>query len=226
MEKLLDTKNKKIQILIVDDHPIVRQGLTLLIKQERNMNVCNEAEDAATAMKGITESNPDIMIIDVSLKGVDGIELSKNIKALYPNLPILILSMHDETLFAERALRAGANGYLMKQEGTEKVIAAICKIMEGKIYLSETMNEALLQKAIHGHATKESTPIQQLSDRELGVFELIGQGFGTKQIATKLHLSSKTIETYREKIKKKLNLKNYIELIQHATQWVENENSN
>ncbi len=215
-------EEKKIKILIVDDHPIVRQGLTLLLNQEANMSVCGEAEDGEMAMYAIEENKPDFLILDVSLKGTDGIELSKKIRSLYPVLPILILSMHDESLLAERALRAGANGYLMKQEGTDKVIDAVHKIMDGKLYLSENMVEVILQKFIHGSASSERSPIQQLSDRELSVFELIGQGIGTKQIAEKLNLSSKTIETYRENIKKKLNLKNYIELIKHATQWVEN----
>jgi DNA-binding NarL/FixJ family response regulator len=226
LEKGIKMDDKKIKILIVDDHPIVRQGLKLLLEQEAGMQVCGEAEDGEKAMAAIEENKPDFLILDVSLKGTDGIELSKNIRSLYPELPILVLSMHDESLLAERALRAGANGYLMKQEGTDKVIDAVHKIMGGKLYLSENMIETLLQKFIHGNASPENEPLQQLSDRELSVFELVGQGIGTKQIAEKLNLSSKTIETYRENIKKKLNLKNYIELIKHAAQWVENETRN
>jgi DNA-binding NarL/FixJ family response regulator len=207
----------------VDDHPIVRQGLSMLINQEEGMKVCSEAENDKSALAEIENKKPDMLIIDISLKGINGIELSKNIRMLYPELPILILSMHDETVFAERALRAGANGYLMKQEGTEEVINAIKKIMNGQTYLSDDMTEHLIQKFIHGNLAAEDTPIMQLSDRELSIFELIGLGFGTKQIAEKLSLSGKTIETYRDKIKKKLQLKNSIQLIQHATQWVKNE---
>jgi DNA-binding NarL/FixJ family response regulator len=209
----------KTRILIVDDHPIVRQGLTELINQEEDLMVCEQAEDAAEAMGIIKKLKPDMAIVDISLKETSGMELIKDIKVKHPNLVILALSMHDESLYAERALRAGAKGYVMKAEATEKVVTAIRKILSGQIYVSDKMAAKMVRKLVGGGPDVGVSAIERLSDRELEVFRLIGQGFGTRQIAERLHLSIKTIETYREHIKEKLNLADASELLQYAIQW-------
>jgi DNA-binding NarL/FixJ family response regulator len=214
----------KSKILIVDDHPIVRQGLAELVNHENDLAVCGQAEDAHQAMKAIKELRPNIAVVDISLRETSGIELIKDINVQYPNLPVLALSMHDESLYAERALRAGAKGYIMKAEATEKVITAIRKILGGEVYVSDKMAAKMVRKLV-GHRTEISTsPIERLSDRELEVFNLIGKGYGTRQISERLHLSIKTIETYRAHIKEKLNLANAAELLQYAIQWVGSQN--
>ena len=215
--------NNNYKILIVDDHPIVRQGLAQLLNQEFDFTVCGEAEDATQALESIQNLQPDLVIVDISLKGIDGLELTKKILMQYPELLILVLSMHDEALYAERALRAGAKGYIMKQEGTEKVISAIRKIVNGAIYLSEKMHTRLLQNIIGRPKNKETSILESLSDRELGIFRLIGQGLKTRKIADILNLSIKTIESHREHIKKKLKLKDATELLLHAVQLVQQE---
>ncbi|MHC4158467.1 MAG: response regulator [Planctomycetota bacterium] len=214
------TDDNKTKILIVDDHPIVRQGLTEFINQEKDLKVCAQAEDAHQAMQAVRSSNPDMVVVDISLKESSGMELIKDINVQYPNLAILALSMHDESLYAERALRAGAKGYIMKAEATEKVIGAIRKILSGDVYLSDAMAAKLLHKLVGGKTEVGTSAIDRLSDRELEVFRLIGQGCGTRQIAEKLHLSVKTIETYRAHIKEKLNLTDAAELLQYAIRWV------
>ncbi|MGA1867525.1 MAG: response regulator transcription factor [bacterium] len=216
--------NEKSKILIVDDHPIMRQGLSQLINQDVKLTVCGEAENANEALDVIKETNPDMIIVDISLKGPSGIELIKNIKVRYPSLPVLVLSMHDESLYAERAFRAGARGYIMKEEGTEKVMMAIHQILGGALYMSNKIGSRLLSKFFDTQLTKSDSPIEFLSDRELEVFRLLGRGFGTRKVAQELNLSIKTIETYRAHIKNKLKLKNASELIQHAVQWVQSEN--
>ncbi len=216
-------RKPKTKVLLVDDHPIIRQGLGRLINAEADMVVCGEAEDAAKAFDAVGALNPDIAVVDISLKGSNGIELTKNIKARYPSLPILVLSMHDESLYAERALRAGALGYIMKEEASEQVLAAIRKVLAGEIFLSERMKSRMLQQMASGRAKVVSSPIEMLTDRELEVFRLIGEGHSTRQIAGQLHLSVRTVEAYREYIKAKLNLKNSTELIQHAFHWVHHE---
>ena len=215
---------RKIRVLVVDDHPIVRQGLSQLINQEPDLMVCGQAEDARTALDAIDPSQPDILIVDVSLDGPDGIELLKTIRANDSRLPVLILSMHDESLYAERALRAGANGYIMKQEATERVLVAIRQILGGEVYVSERMAKKMVQQFIGGSGISRRSIIDELTDRELEVFRLIGQGHGTRQIAEELHLSVKTVESYYAHIKEKLFLKNARELVQHAVQWVESGN--
>jgi len=210
----------KTRILIVDDHPIVRQGLAELINHESDLVVCGQAEDSHGAIKAIRELNPSMAIIDISLKQTSGLELTKDIHSQYPDLPVLVLSMHDETLYAERALRAGAMGYIMKQEATENVIAAIRRILGGEIYVSDRMAARMVRKLVTGQAETNTSQIDSLSDRELEVFRLIGKGHGTRQISERLHLSVKTIETYRAHIKEKLNLVDAAELLQHAIQWV------
>jgi DNA-binding NarL/FixJ family response regulator len=212
------THVKKKTVFIVDDHPLLRQGLALLINREQDLAVCGEAEEAQTAMKEITQKNPDILIVDISLNGPDGLDLLKNVRMLYPSLPVLILSMHDESIYAERALRARANGYIMKQEATEKVLVAVRRILGGDIYLSDRMANKLLHQYISGAPADMNSRLSTLSDRELEVFRLIGEGRSTRQIAEKLHLSIKTVETYQAHIKDKLSLHSGRELVQHAIQ--------
>ena len=209
---------RKKTVFIVDDHPLLRQGLALLINQEPDLIVRGEAEDAQAALKAIAATNPDILIADISLKGPDGLDLLKNLRASYPDLPVLILSMHDESIYAERALRARANGYIMKQEATEKVLVAIRRILGGDIYLSDRMANKLLHQYISGSSADLNSRLSTLSDRELEVFRLIGEGRSTRQIAESLHLSMKTVETYQAHIKDKLSLRSGRELVQHAIQ--------
>lgn len=216
-------RKPKTKVLLVDDHPILRAGLGRLINHEADMMICGEAEDGATAFDLVGTLNPDIAVIDISLKGSNGIELVKNLKARYPELPTLVLSMHDESLYAERALRAGSLGYIMKEEAIEQVLVAIRKVLQGEIFLSEKMKSKMLQQMASGKGKVVSSPIEQLTDRELEVFRLIGEGCSTRQIAGQLHLSVRTVEAYREYIKSKLNLKNATELVQHAFHWVHHE---
>ena len=216
-------RKPKTKVLLVDDHPILRAGLGKLINQEADMMVCGEAEDGPRAFELAGTLSPDIAVIDVSLKGSNGIELIKNLKARYPELPTLVLSMHDESLYAERALRAGSLGYIMKEEAIEQVLVAIRKVLQGEIFLSEKMKGKMLHQMASGKGKVISSPIEQLTDRELEVFRLIGEGYSTRQIAGQLHLSVRTVEAYREYIKSKLNLKNATELVQHAFHWVHHE---
>jgi DNA-binding NarL/FixJ family response regulator len=209
----------KRKILLVDDHPIVRQGLSQLINQEADLTVCGEAENASSAMEAITASRPDLVIVDISLDGPDGLDLLKTVRIRDATLPVLILSMHDEFLYAERALRAGARGYIMKQAATDGLLVAIRKILSGDIYLSERMSARLLRQLTSHPAPVSRSPLEDLSDRELEVFRLIGQGHGTREIAEMLHLSVKTVEAYQAHIKEKLSLKNSRELMQRAVQW-------
>lgn len=210
---------RKKTVFLVDDHPIVRQGLTLLINQESDLTVCGEAEEMHSALSAIFALKPDILIVDISLNGPDGLELLKNIRISYPRLPVLILSMHDESIYAERALRAGANGYIMKQEATEKVLVALRRILSGEIYVSEKIANNMLQHYIRGAHPSEHSAVADLTDRELEVFRLIGEGHGTRQIAETLHLSVKTVESYQAHIKEKLSLRSARELVQHAVEW-------
>lgn len=209
-------------VFVIDDHPLLRQGLAMLINQQADMRVCGEAEDMRVAMQCIVQLNPDIIVLDISLKGPDGLEVLKTIRATKPDLPVLVLSMHDEATYAERAIRARANGYIMKQEATEKVLVAIRRILDGEVYLSDAMSKKLLQQFIDGTPSVLESRIATLSDRELEVFRLIGEARATREIAEELHLSVKTVETYQAHIKEKLGLKSGRELIQHAIQWVLN----
>jgi len=210
-------------VLIVDDHPIVRQGLAQLIDQEDDLHVCGQAEDAHEAMRAIRELSPDMVVVDISLKDTSGIELIKDIKVHYPDLPVLTLSMHDEGVYAERAMRAGARGYIMKQEATERVVTAIRRVLSGEVYVSEGMAAKMVSKLVAGPAKTGGSPVDRLSDRELEVFRLIGAGYGTREMAEKLHLSMKTIETYRAHIKDKLDLVDANELLRTAITWVNAE---
>jgi DNA-binding NarL/FixJ family response regulator len=210
---------RKKTVFVVDDHPIVRQGLTLLINQEPDLAVCGDAEEMHAALTAIPAVKPDILIVDISLNGPDGLELLKNIRLTSPRLPVLILSMHDESIYAERALRAGANGYIMKQEATEKVLVALRRILSGEIYVSRRIANSMLQHYFRGASSSEHSSISELTDRELEVFRLIGEGHGTRQIAEVLHLSVKTVESYQAHIKEKLCLRSARELVQHAVEW-------
>ncbi len=208
----------KYRVLIVDDHPLVRRGLAELLAAEKDLEVCGEAADADEAVRLIEQRKPQVVVLDLSLKNSNGIELIERIKARDNGVRVLVSSMHDESLFAERVLRAGGMGYINKQEPIEKLILAIRQILQGDVYLSPRMAGRLLQAAVG--APLYRNPIETLSNRELEVFQFIGQGMTTKQIAQKLELSPKTIETHREKIKSKLNLANSIELSRHAVRWV------
>jgi DNA-binding NarL/FixJ family response regulator len=219
------THTGKKTVLVVDDHPLMRQGLALLINQQQDMRVCGEAEEAQAALQAVAQLRPDIMILDISLNGPDGIEILKKIRTTDPDLPVLVLSMHDEAIYAERALRARANGYIMKQEATEKVLVAVRRILSGEVYLSERMSNKMLQQYIGGSPHMIQSRIATLSDRELEVFRRIGEGRATREIAEELHLSVKTVETYQAHIKDKLALRSGRELIQHAIQWKINEKS-
>jgi DNA-binding NarL/FixJ family response regulator len=219
------TQSGKAKVFLVDDHPIVRQGLGLLINREPDLIVCGEAEDAPSALQRMVSAQPDLMVIDISLDGPDGLELLKTIRLKEPILPVLILSMHEESTYAERSLRAGANGYIMKQEATERVLVAIRRILEGKVYLSERLTNKMLEQFVHGSGSSKNDPLTNLSDRELEVYRLIGAGHGTRQIADELHVSVKTVESYQAHIKEKLSLRNARELVQHAIESTLSEKS-
>jgi DNA-binding NarL/FixJ family response regulator len=211
--------SRKTRVLVVDDHPIIRQGLAQMIGHEEDMEVCGQAEDMNSALAAVEKLKPDIAVIDISLKGTSGVELIKAVKTRQPSVKMLALSMHDEALYAERCLKAGAGGYIMKHEPPEKVIQAIRQVFAGQIYVSENMTSRMVHKLVDGNEAG-ATGIDSLTDRELEVFRLIGIGHGTRQIAEELFLSVKTIESYRAHIKEKLALDNATELIQHAIQWV------
>jgi DNA-binding NarL/FixJ family response regulator len=207
------------RVLIVDDHPLVRKGLAGLIAEDPSLEVCGEASDAAEALAQLEATRPHVVIVDISLRSGHGLELIEQIKARHDHVKMLVSSVFDESLYAERALRAGAVGYVNKQEAAEKVIEAIHRVLDGKIYLSPAMSNELLHTMVAGEPLGVD-PIRSLSNRELEVFGLIGEGLTTKEIARKLGLSPKTIETHREKIKSKLNLANSSELARRAIHWV------
>ena len=211
---------RKKKIAVVDDHPIVRQGLAELIANQGDMEVCCQAEEAVSAVKAIAEAKPDLAIIDISLKDSDGIELIEDLASRMSRLPMLVLSMHDESFYAERVLRAGARGYITKSEAPKAVITAIRRILSGELYLSQRMASRMLAKFVDGRSKATGRPEDRLTNRELQVFELYGKGVGTRDIAERLHLSIKTIESHREHIKQKLQFSSARELLQHAIQWV------
>jgi DNA-binding NarL/FixJ family response regulator len=223
-ERKLSLKSKRT-VFVIDDHPIVREGLTQLINREPDLTVCGTAEDIYEALKAMQTLKPDIALADISLKGADGIELIKNLKIRMPALPVLVLSIHDESIYAPRALRAGARGFIMKQEATENVLLALRRVLSGEIYLSKRMANKMLQQFVGAPGTAQKFSIDRLSDRELEVFRLIGQGHGTRRIAEELRLSVKTVESYREHIKEKMTLSDASELVQHAIQWLQREKS-
>ena len=208
------------KILIVDDHPMVRLGLRQLIENEPDLSVCGEASGSGEALDLVSKTSPDLILVDITLNDGHGIELIKQVHAQHEHIKMLVMSMHDETLFAERALQAGAMGYINKEEANDKALEAIRQILKGKIYLSERMSEHMLMRMANKDKPQELSPIETLSNRELEVFEQIGLGLSTRKIAERFHLSVKTIETHRENIKRKLNLQTANELTRSAFQWV------
>lgn len=215
--------NGKIRVLLVDDHAVVRFGIAQLINRQPDLEVCGEEEDASRALGAIESLKPNLVIADISLKDSSGLELMRNIKAQHAGLPVLVVSGHDESIYAEIAFRAGALGYLMKEEALDKIVTAIRRVLSGAIYVSDNLAAKMLQQQIRGQTNINESPVKSLSDRELEVFQLIGQWKTTREIADELHLSVKTIEYYREQIKRKLSLKNAAELTQRATAWVGRE---
>ena len=223
VKKKTKSSETKTQILLVDDHPVVRDGLTTIINHQQDLNVCGGADDAHQALKAIGELKPAVVVVDISLKNSDGIELTKSIKAKYPKLPVVILSVHDESVYAERALRAGARAYLMKEVVSENIVNAIRMVLKGEIYVSDTISKKFLHKIAGDKNKTDKTSIENLSDREFEIFCLIGQGRKASQIAKKLHLSVKTVETYRGRLKEKLYLDSASELLQYAIKWTKSE---
>jgi DNA-binding NarL/FixJ family response regulator len=213
----------KKRIFIVDDHPMMRQGLAQLIGAEKDLMVCGESENAERAVGAVKDLKPDLVLADISLPGKNGLELIKDFQAIQPGLPVLVISMHDESLYAERVLRAGGRGYIMKQEGGRKLMLAIRQVLSGKIYVSEKMSSDILEIFSGRRAGSESSPLEKLTDREFEVFEAISQGKGTREVAEQLHLSVKTVEAHRSNIKATLKLKSAVELVRYAVRWSESQ---
>lgn len=211
------------KIVVVDDHPLMRKGLVMSLEAETDLHVVAQASNAEDGIGVIEAEDPDLVVVDISLPGMSGIELVKQLQSMRPQINTLVVSRHDESLYAERAIRAGAKGYVMKLAAPDELVKAVRKVMNGGIYVSEKVNERLLMGMISGKEMVSQSPLDVLSDRELEVFELTGKGFGTRDISERLHLSVKTVESYRARIKTKLNLSNAAELMQHAVQWVEGE---
>lgn len=205
-------------MLIVDDHPLMRRGLAELLREEPNVVVCGEAADPSSAWQAIEEVHPQLMILDLSLREGDGLELIKSVRALHPDLRILVVSMHDEKLYAERALRAGAMGYVQKQDPPETVLRALREVLAGKVFVSQVVSERLVRSLIPGEPRPKRTSLESLSDRELEVLNLMGEGLTTQQIAERLHLSVKTVHSHRERLKLKLRLENTAELVRYAVE--------
>jgi DNA-binding NarL/FixJ family response regulator len=211
---------KKKGVLIVDDHPVLRRGLAMLIGAEPDMKVCGEAEDVNEGLRAVAETQPDIVLVDISLKKSDGIQLIRQLKVQYPRLPVLAISMHDESVYAERALRAGARGYITKQAAEENIVHAMRHVLAGKVYLSEPALDRVMKKFAGERDAGAPSPAELLSDREFEVFQLIGRGVRASQIAEKLHLSVKTVETYQAHIKSKLGLESAWDLGEYAVAWM------
>ena len=214
-----EAPSKVSRIVIVDDHPMVREGLRQMIERNPALSICGEADGPAEALQVIAKQRPHLAIVDISLGNASGIDLIKSIKAQYDDLPVLVISMHDETLYAERAIRAGAMGYVMKHEPNKTVVAAILKVLSGQVYLSETLSAVMLTKFMRGKDEEPESLIQTLSDRELEVFRMLGQTKGTRQIAEELNLTVATINSFRFRIKEKLRLKSSTEVMLQAVQW-------
>ena len=217
------SRREKARVLLVDDHAVVRQGMAELINKQSDLVVCGEADSTSAALSAVARFKPDVVLADITLKNSDGMELIRALHLQQPGLPVLVVSMHDESLNAELALRAGARGYIMKDEAIVNVLVAIRRVLAGKIYLSEEMTSRMLQSKLSGAGS--ASPVESLSEREIQVFRLIGQWCRTSKIAGQLHLSVKTVEYYREKIKQKLNLRSGSDLTQYATQWLERNRS-
>ncbi|MBI4420523.1 MAG: response regulator transcription factor [Gemmatimonadetes bacterium] len=205
-----------VRVLIVDDHPLIRRGLSEMVRHEPGVEVCGEAADAPATWREIERGRPELMILDLSLRDSDGLELLKNVRARYPAIRVLVVSMHDEKVYAERALRAGASGYVQKQEPPETVVQAMRDVLAGRVYVSPAMAERLLHRLVHGGPAPQPSSLESLSDRELEVLSLLGEGLTTQQIAEQLHLSKKTVQSHRERLKLKLQLGNASELVRFA----------
>ncbi len=214
-----ELRSKKTRVLIVDDHPITRSGLSYLINHQPDMVTCHEAQNAAEALTGVLETRPDLVLTDFTLPDKNGLELIKDIKAVRPELPILVISMHEESLYAERVLRAGARGYITKEEGGERLMRAIRHVLSGAIYVSDKMSARILEIFSGGPATQSRSAVEELSDREFEVFELLGAGLSTQQIAERLRLSMKTVDAHRAKLKSKLKVRTNNELVAYAARW-------
>lgn len=213
-------------IILIDDHPLMRKGLVRTIENEVDLNVVGQMDNAEDALGAIEDLEPDLAIVDISLPGMSGLEFIKHLESRAPDVQSLVVSRHDESLYAERCIRAGARGYLMKQEAGDVIVKAIRKVLNDRIFVSEDINERLLQSMAEGGRERVmQSPLEVLSDRELEVFELTGKGLSTRDIAERLHLSVKTVESYRARIKNKLNLDSANELMKHAVQWVESDES-
>ena len=212
--------SNKIKVLLVDDHPLVRDGLVNLINQQPGLEVCGEVGSEAEAMAAAARLQPDVAVVDITLETGSGIELLKSLKAAHPEVKTLVLSMHDEALYAERALHAGALGYIMKREAAKRIIAGIQAVHAGQMFVSEKISAAMAEKFVRGKSAS-TTPVEQLSDRELQVFELVGRGQTTRQISESLHVGFKTVQAYQARIKEKLNLANASELMREAIRWNE-----
>ena len=215
--------SQTIKVLLVDDHPLVREGLVNLINQQADLQICGEAGNEPQALELIRTVQPHVAIVDISLESGSGLELIKSIKALFPAVTVLVLSMHDESLYAERALRAGARGYVMKREAAKKVIQALRCVLAGQLYVSDKIAALMAEKFIEGRTAATASPIEQLSDRELEVFQLLGLGHSTRQIADHLHIGFKTVQAYCARIKEKLKLANATELLREAIRWHESQ---
>ena len=212
---------KRTRIMVVDDHPVMREGVKRVIEEADDLIVCAQAGSVQGALELVERTQPDMIIVDIALGGQNGLELIKDVKVRHPKLPMLVHSMHEEQVYAQRSLRAGARGYLMKQEPTPKLLEAVRQVLGGEIYLSESMTRQMLQRMAGSGSGKSVSPVESLSDRELEVFELLGQGQKTKEIAEQLHLSVKTVQTYCEHLKEKLLLRDGTGLVRFAVQWVE-----
>ena len=212
----------QVRILLVDDHPLVRERLTEIINREPDLVVCAEAEDRHEAIAAISAKAPELAIIDLALKTSDGLELIKDIRTRWPKIQMLVVSMHDESLYAERVIRAGSQGYITKQEATRKILLAIRRVLAGSIYLNEKVAAHIIGRLSARSTTIAATPTEVLADRELQVFTLTGRGLNTTEIAARLHIAIKTVETYRARIKEKLKLKDSSELLQWAISWTHN----
>jgi len=211
---------RRVRVLIVDDHPMTRAGLAHMINHQPDMIVSGEAENAAQALSALEANIPDLVLVDITLPGKSGLELIKDVKAMRPGLPVLVISMHDESLYADRVLRAGARGYITKHEGGEKLMRAMRHVLSGKIYVSENMSAHILEVFSGGQTTLHRSSIENLSDREFEVFELLGEGLAARQIAERLHLSAKTVDAHRANIKEKLKIQTSGELISYAARWI------
>jgi DNA-binding NarL/FixJ family response regulator len=218
-KKPAEETDSKRRIFIVDDHPLVREGLANLINQQEDLTVCGEAEDAAQALAGIGVARPDLALIDISLKTASGLELVKDLGVHFPLVALVVLSMHDELLYAERALRAGARAYVMKRETTKDVLTAIRQVLGGDVYVSERVVNAMARRLGSSRKSAGASPVEQLSDRELEIFRLLGQGLTTSQIAADLHLSLKTVQAYCARAKEKFGVNSLSELLRAAIRW-------